>query len=227
MLSASSFAPSLKPVKGTSRSAAAPLASAFLFPSFRYVPSIPISTPEFEDFLKAFMLPTKLHSSHDTLTAGAENDLVRVPQLQDSFTSRKVDEILILICSHGGRDSRCGILGPLLKAEFEDKLSQQGITCSKDTPTSDVPGDAKLKSQVRSVRVGLISHIGGHKWAGNVIVYLPPSLTGNALAGKGIWYGRVGPEHVEGIVAKTVVEGTVIKDLFRGGIDEKREAIRL
>lgn len=76
-------------------------------------------------------------------------------------------------------------------------------------------------------RVGLISHIGGHKWAGNVIIYIPPSFSRNALAGRGIWYGRVGPEHVEGIVAKTMLEGKVIKELFRGGIDQDRKILRL
>jgi hypothetical protein len=32
------------------------------------------------------------------------------------------------------------------------------------------------------------SHIGGHKLSGNVVIYSP--------AGRGIWYGRVKPEHV-------------------------------
>lgn len=63
--------------------------------------------------------------------------------------------------------------------------------------------------------------------AGNVIIYIPPSFTSNALAGRGIWYGRVEPGHVEGIVAKTIMEGKVIKELFRGGIDQNREILRL
>lgn len=73
----------------------------------------------------------------------------------------------------------------------------------------------------------MISHIGGHKWAGNVILYIPPSWKGHALAGKGVWYGRVEPGSVEGIVEKTVVGGTVIADLFRGGIDAERNVLRL
>lgn len=63
--------------------------------------------------------------------------------------------------------------------------------------------------------------------AGNVIIYIPPSFTSNALHGRGIWYGRVEPGHVEGIVAKTILEGNVIKDLFRGGIDQNRDILRL
>lgn len=38
------------------------------------------------------------------------------------------------------------------------------------------------------------------------------------LAGCGIWYGRVGPEHVEGLVGETLGRGSVIGDLLRGGI---------
>ena len=66
--------------------------------------------------------------------------------------------------------------------------------------------------------VALISHIGGHKYAGNVILYLPTSLAGNSLGGSGIWYGRVDPSKVEGIVQETVLNGRIIADLFRGGI---------
>ena len=63
--------------------------------------------------------------------------------------------------------------------------------------------------------------------AGNVIIYIPPTFTSNALAGRGIWYGRVEPGHVEGIVSKTILEGKVVKELFRGGIDQNREILRL
>lgn len=110
----------------------------------------------------------------------------------------------------------------------------------------------------------MISHIGGHKWAGNVIIYIPPNYQINPLkrkhrgadpkdkaakepivhederlsesddkpfvsplAGKGIWYGRVQPQHVEGIVEQTIGHGKIIKDLFRGGINQNGSTIRL
>ena len=40
----------------------------------------------------------------------------------------------------------------------------------------------------------------------------------NALRGSGIWYGRVGPEQVEGIIEETIVEGRVVGELLRGGV---------
>lgn len=109
----------------------------------------------------------------------------------------------------------------MLKEEFEEKLKRKNVLI-----LGGVEADLK-DGNVPTARVGSISHIGGHKWAGNVIIYVPPSFAKNPLAGKGIWYGRVGPEHVEGIVEKTVLDGKVIKELFRGGIDRSGEIIRL
>jgi len=206
-----------------------PSASAFLLPSFQYVPTIPTESTSVEAFLKAFVLPSQLHQSHDTLTREQKNILQRQPEHQHRFPgARKVDEILVLICGHGGRDERCGKLGPILQAEFEEKLQRQNVPLLHAAPVAEAEVvDTEVEGYVPTARVGLISHIGGHKWAGNVIVYIPPSFSSNPLAGKGIWYGRVGPEHVEGIVGKTILDGKVIKELFRGGIDQDRGIIRL
>ncbi|KAF2770785.1 hypothetical protein EJ03DRAFT_342588 [Teratosphaeria nubilosa] len=213
------------PTSKPSGSGAESTASAFILPSFHYVPSIPTDAAGVEAFIKAYLLPSQLHQSHDILSREQKNILLRQPELQAQFTgTRPVNDVLVLICGHGNRDERCGILGPLLEAEFEDKLRRQNISI-----LSDALGPERAASSL-SARIGLISHIGGHKWAGNVIVYVPPGLQNHPLAGKGIWYGRVEPQHVEGIVGKTILDGKVIKELFRGGIDgcgSKREIIRL
>lgn len=79
--------------------------------------------------------------------------------------ARKVDEILVLICGHGGRDVRCGTLGPILKEEFEDKLQRQNIPLLRDPPVAEpVEVDTEVEGYTPTARVGLISHIGGHKW---------------------------------------------------------------
>lgn len=204
--------------------------SAFLLPSFQFVPSIPSDPAAVEAFIKAFVLPAKLHKSYEALSREQQNLLLREPERQRQFAgTRAVDEILVLICGHGGRDERCGKLGPILRDEFEEKLQRQNIRVLRGMPDSSSEAGEK-ESTVRNApaaRCSIISHIGGHKWAGNVIIYIPPKFTSNALAGKGIWYGRVAPEHVEGLVEKTIIEGKVIKDLFRGGIDRSGEIIRL
>jgi (2Fe-2S) ferredoxin len=37
--------------------------------------------------------------------------------------------------------------------------------------------------------------------------------------GQGIWYGRVTPCHARAIVEYTVIEGRVIRDLYRGSMN--------
>ncbi|KAF1353091.1 Sucrase/ferredoxin-like-domain-containing protein [Delphinella strobiligena] len=208
-------------------------ASAFLLPTFEYIPAIPTDDSSIEAFIKAFILPAKLNSFHDPLTREQKNILLRGPERRRQFPgARKVDEILVLICGHGGRDQRCGILGPILGAEFEEKLERQNIQVLREAPPALAQAEAReaetsTREDLPAARVGMISHIGGHKFAGNVIIYIPPSFHRNPLAGKGIWYGRVEPQHVEGIVAKTILDGKVIKDHFRGGIGQGGEVLRM
>lgn len=135
---------------------------------------------------------------------------------------------------------RCGITGPILRDAFERLLPEKGIQLLEGPIDILYPepgsvlesGETNTMGGERTARVGLISHIGGHKFAGNVILYIPPGMeTGDgkehALAGCGIWYGRVEPKHVEGIVQETVLEGRVIEDHFRGGIKQGGEILRM
>ncbi|KAG9252333.1 Sucrase/ferredoxin-like-domain-containing protein [Emericellopsis atlantica] len=199
--------------------------SVYLLPSFKYIPKLSRTDDgDIKAMAKGFVLPRKLNVMHDGLPAQQREALLR----DDSYQSKlegvsDVKDILVLICGHGGRDERCGILGPILRTEFEDKLRSGGYVVHKEAVSAaeDASGTAT------GARVGLTSHIGGHKFAGNVIIYIPPTLKGHPLAGCGIWYGRVEPKHVEGIVNETVVKGTVVKDKFRGGIDSDRRILRL
>lgn len=217
MITNSSFTPS----PSTTASSGTQAASAFLFPAFRYIPNIALNENALSKFVQAFLLPQKVHSAHDVLPTEKKEAMQKVPELESAFPEAlKIQHSpTILICGHGGRDERCGIMGPVLQAEFRRALERVGF--SVDGNQVDAPNHAN---------VGLISHIGGHKYAGNVIVYLPPGHEGdgkNELAGKGIWYGRVEPRHVEGIVQETILGGRVIVDHFRGGIDQRGGVLRL
>jgi hypothetical protein len=134
-------------------------------------------------------------------------------RLKKQFRTRPVEEVVVLICGHGNRDMRCGVMGPLLESEFKDKLSRMGF---KEPGASTQDGQSL--SQSKLAQVGLVSHIGGHVFAGNVIIYVPAAkdFESNPLAGRGVWYGRVEPKHVEGIVQKTILEGVVIEEILRG-----------
>ena len=143
----------------------------------------------------------------------------------------------ILICGHNSRDSRCGILGPLLRTEFKAHLraEKQDLGFRKVSgryiPRSNLRYDPSLQYSFNPLRtkivsktnIAMISHIGGHAFAGNVVIYIPEGFRIDSngshvspLAGKGIWYGRVEPKHVEGIVEQTVKGGKIIRDLLRG-----------
>lgn len=194
---------------------------------------------------------------YSTLDAAERRAKTREPALASSLPISVADITTptVLICSHGQRDSRCGVLGPLLHREFaayidgeipERAVAQVGPFAASawtSQPTSTTDRDPAAPSPI-PINVGTISHVGGHKWAGNVIVYVPPNAEASAsthagpgqsqpqpqphpLAGKGIWYGRVEPRHVQGIVEETVLRGRVIRELFRGGIDGDGKVIRL
>lgn len=97
----------------------------------------------------------------------------------------------ILVCCHKLRDKRCGVAGPLIMEELRLAAKEKGIG-----------GD---------VAVLACSHVGGHKFAGNILVY---GSTG------GHWYGRVKPCHAPVIIEEHVIKGLVLKDLWRGRMDQ-------
>lgn len=150
--------------------------------------------------------------------------------------AQDVEDVLVLICGHGGRDARCGVLGPVLEKEFENALPRAGIEVlhgpvplQKNANETENEGKPKEKM---SARVGIISHIGGHKFAGNVIFYIPPTARlssgeAHALAGMGIWYGRVEPKHVEGLIKATLQEGKVVEELLRGGVQKEKGVLHM
>ncbi|KAK0727351.1 Sucrase/ferredoxin-like-domain-containing protein [Lasiosphaeria miniovina] len=215
--------------------------SAYLLPDFKYVPFLPrVSFDSVKALVKGYLLPEKLHPAHQNLSPIHRDRLLRKPAYQSLLWGvREVNDILVLVCGHGDRDQRCGVFGPLLRDEFAARLPDAGIDVLSGPVEATVPAAASLLPSPAttvgasvSARIGLISHIGGHKFAGNIIIYLPPRLKAaggeaHPLAGHGIWYGRVEPRHVQGIVAETMLKGTVIKELFRGGIKQGGEILRL
>ncbi len=74
----------------------------------------------------------------------------------------------------------------------------------------ELQGACGKKGLSSKVAVLPCSHVGGHKYAGNIVVY---SSTG------GHWYGRVKPCHADSIVETHVLSGRVFKELWRGRMD--------
>lgn len=211
--------------------------SVYLVPSFKYVPFLPrVSFDSVEALAKGFLLPKKLHPAHEGLSPIHRDRLTRKEGYQGLLPGvQDVRDVLVLICGHTGRDARCGIMAPVLQTEFEDKLEMEGFDVLHGPVQVNLGDKQRIQGETgqgkTTARVGIISHIGGHKFAGNVIIYLPPDLKmGNEphpLAGCGIWYGRVDPKNVEGVVKETILKGNVVADMFRGGIDAEHKMLRM
>lgn len=134
---------------------------------------------------------------------------------------------LILMCSQKTRDARCGQSAPILRKEFERQLRPLGLYRDYH---DERPG---------GVGVYYISHVGGHKYSANVMVYrregrkkegTDEEIDGTALcseAVQGIWLARVRPEDCENIVKYTVLQGKVVKPQrqLRGGFDREQGLI--
>ncbi|KAG0343616.1 hypothetical protein BG004_005137 [Podila humilis] len=116
---------------------------------------------------------------------------VRVGQ-SDFVVQEWKPKAAIMICSHKKRDKRCGVTAPILGKEFKRILRAKDLY-------GTLEGD---------VEIWMISHIGGHKFAGNVIVHMNEGMA--------VWYGRVEPCHAQAIVDATVERGEIIRELYRG-----------
>lgn len=145
---------------------------------------------------------------------------------------------LILLCSQRTRDARCGQSAPLLRKELERHLRPLGLFRDLD---DERPG---------GVGIYFISHVGGHKYSANMMIYRrldafgldnverakvpgdirpsPASPAGHEGAEDGaaqcIWLARIRPEDCENIIKYTVLQGKVVKPerQLRGGFDRKR-----
>jgi Sucrase/ferredoxin-like len=224
-----------------------------------WAPSAPRPSASGEKHVEAVVFPSFLHKrlsfgEGNTIDEGDLSNFCEeissfpeaMPaQSRDALSSQPLEYPTILMCSHNSRDTRCGVLGPLLHRDFHSVISNNYqdslplLSHTKINPNPNVSPDHRIIHPA-STNIGMISHLGGHKWAGNVIIYIPPNWrihstnTANSeqgdlspLAGMGIWYGRVEPRHVHGIVEETLLKGNVIKELIRGGIDGRGQVIRI
>lgn len=103
------------------------------------------------------------------------------------FNVSQVKKITVLICGHEQRDKRCGIMGKLIHDEFINVLKHENLT--------------------NNIDLGYVSHVGGHVYAGNVVILKPDGTV--------IWYGLVKPQHVQGIVEKSIKDNQIIEQLSR------------
>jgi len=148
-----------------------------------------------------------------------------IPTLPANFSMRDCPHAyLILLCSQGTRDARCGQSAPLLRKEFERQLRPLGLYRDLD---DERPG---------GVGIYFISHVGGHKFSANCMIYRRGSKDRESVDATGvprdeaaqcIWLARVRPEDCENIVRFTILQGKVVKPerQLRGGFDRSKKLV--
>lgn len=166
--------------------------TVLILPSFTFVDAV--SQADVPELVHRFIdNPLDEKNGTDTISASG-------------LSSRPCElDYVILLCSHQRRDARCGITAPLIKKELERHLRPLGL--SRDADDSR-PGGAGIF---------FVSHVGGHKFSANVLVYRKKDQ-------QMIWLARVRPEHCEGLVKYTLLEGKVVhpETQLRGGFDRVR-----
>lgn len=113
-----------------------------------------------------------------------KGDLERVRM--KSYAELCIENAFVFICSHTTRDTRCGKTAPILIKHFNQHLKNHGL----------YRDDSDFRPN--GCKVVCTNHIGGHKFAANVIIYLRKSWTV-------VWLGRVSPIHVESIVKNLII----------------------
>jgi hypothetical protein len=103
----------------------------------------------------------------------------------DHLSYSRFGESYVFVCSHGLRDDRCGLCGPPLVDRFKAELENRMLT--------------------EQIRVRKVSHLGGHAYAGNVLIY--PG---------GHWYGYVTLADVPLLIDNHLIKHQIFKSLWRG-----------
>ncbi|XP_077227735.1 altered inheritance of mitochondria protein 32-like [Tasmannia lanceolata] len=109
-----------------------------------------------------------------------------------SGNSEPLTGSFVFVCAHNSRDKRCGVCGPVLITKFQEEIETRGIN--------------------DQVFVSPCSHIGGHKYAGNLVVF-SPNAQGKV---EGHWYGYVTPNDVPVLLDHHISKGEIIDQLWRG-----------
>lgn len=175
-------------------------------------------------------LPTPPNGANDDPPTQSPTSPLSSADLPTGLSLRSCPhKYIILMCSQATRDARCGQSAPLLKKELERHLRPLGLYRDQDDHR---PG---------GVGIYFISHVGGHKYSANVLVYRRQERKGRSVqeqmsngkdgvegeAAQCIWLARVRPEDCENIVRFTVLQGKVVQPdrQLRGGFDRERGVV--
>jgi hypothetical protein len=141
--------------------------TVLLLPAFQFIDNVtPANTPDLiRNFVDKGPTNTSPLGHAKPASPPASNpasDSTTIPPTPSTpaLTARPCPhKYLILLCSQKTRDARCGQSAPLLRKEFERHLRPLGLY--RDLH-DERPG---------GVGIYFISHVGGHKFSANVMIY--------------------------------------------------------
>lgn len=129
----------------------------------------------------------------------ARNDHQELPKSIEGFKDVSIEadnfQSYIFLCSHKTRDKRCGITAPIMKKEFDIHLRDLNLLRDAGDDRPD------------GVNVAFVNHVGGHKYAANVIIY--------TRSGSNIWLGRCTPKNAKPIIDECVLNNKVWPESIR------------
>ncbi|KAH9977884.1 Sucrase/ferredoxin-like-domain-containing protein [Lactifluus volemus] len=186
-------------------------------------PSIsrPGSTSEMS-MVKSWVIPYTcviLICSHRTRDARCA---IAAPKLEHGTYTLLVNPLIQIV--HTNRSSPLSAFSATLQNEGWDVHTQ--LDDPSGSPLESYPDGSEKETELnrrlqdlndsvpKRALILKTSHIGGHKYAGNVIIYMPQ--------GAGVWYGRVSTHEVEPIVHTTILGGQILPPLLRGGVNLAR-----
>lgn len=113
----------------------------------------------------------------------------KLNSVKDIKITKDLNSSYVLLCSHRTRDKKCGITAPIMKKEFDSQLRDLELyrDASDDRPDG--------------VKVMFTNHVGGHKFAANVLVY--------NKHGEFVWFARCSPLNIKFIINETVLNHKV------------------
>lgn len=144
-----------------------------------------------------------LEGLNDAVVAAVEKREAGPAYVPGPLSAAERKHLYLLVCAHGARDSRCGVLGGQLSEVLDALLSAKGLS--------------------GSVTVLRVSHVGGHVQAGNVIAW------GAGWPVDGDWFGGVhadnAGEWLDAVLAATTraVEDDALRTYWRGRYDLSKD----
>ncbi|KAJ7283858.1 Sucrase/ferredoxin-like-domain-containing protein [Mycena rebaudengoi] len=179
----------------------------------------------FPDYTMLVGVPPSIDGARELWKSALDTTLPRMGSTPKNKLLPNLD-IAVFLRSHKRRDNRCAIAAPKLEHAFIKCLESRGWTADTqpehivEPPLEQFEGTAAEREEhimqelralpaAKKVLILRNSHSGGHRYAGNCIIYTP--------AGSSVWYGRVTTHEVESIVVNTIFNGLILGPLLRGG----------